>query len=249
MPWRYCMAEPMSSSMGLATWCSVTVRLSFDVVVCVHFHLTRDLWTTYDTVVLILASTNTRWTRSDDIAAKIWEGNTASWFCRGHQLWVGVSVSFSSAIRGEGKWRRFNGCLAFRWWRRRFAADRFPPASFENCFASFISFSIPQSTHFKASRVMEHSFNLLNGELAKAWWLVMTPMQKVPLGYSHTQAKDSWNPKNYWYPLQTFSYSDSVADNLIFLSSSFSIIQSLQISSLEARKSLSKENRGAREQK
>lgn len=28
LPWRYCMAEPMSSSMSLATWCSVTVMLS-----------------------------------------------------------------------------------------------------------------------------------------------------------------------------------------------------------------------------
>ena len=34
--------------------------------------------------------------------------------------------------------------------------------------ALFLYFSIPQSTHFKASKVMEHSFNLLNGELAKA---------------------------------------------------------------------------------
>ena len=136
---------------------------------------------------------------------------------------------------------------SLRWWwrRRRFAAG----GSFENSFASFISFSIPQSTHFKASRVMEHTFSLSNGELAKAWWLVMTPVQRVPLGYSHSQAKNSWNPKNYWYPLQTFSDSDSVANNLLFLSPSFSIIQSPQISSLKARKSLSKENRGAREQK
>lgn len=28
LPWRYCMADPMSSSMSFATWCSVTVRLS-----------------------------------------------------------------------------------------------------------------------------------------------------------------------------------------------------------------------------
>ena len=138
LPWRYCMAEPMSSSMGLATWCSVTVRLSFDVVVCVHFHLTHDLWTTYDTVVLILASTSTRWTRNDDITAEIREGNTVSWFCRGHQLWVGASVSFSPAIRGEGKWRSFNGYLAFWWRRRRFAVGGKPPASFEDSFACFI---------------------------------------------------------------------------------------------------------------
>ena len=47
--------------------------------------------------------------------------NTTSWFSRGHQLWVGASVSFSPAIRGEGKWKSFNGCLVFQWWRRRFA--------------------------------------------------------------------------------------------------------------------------------
>ena len=27
LPWRYCMVEPMSSSMTLAIWCSVIVRL------------------------------------------------------------------------------------------------------------------------------------------------------------------------------------------------------------------------------
>lgn len=27
LPWRYCMADPMSSSMSLATWFSVTVML------------------------------------------------------------------------------------------------------------------------------------------------------------------------------------------------------------------------------
>lgn len=27
-PWRYCMAEPISSSIIFATWCSVTVKLS-----------------------------------------------------------------------------------------------------------------------------------------------------------------------------------------------------------------------------
>ena len=62
-------------------------------------------------------------------------------------------------------------------------------------------------------------------------------------------SKDSWNPKNYWYLLQTFSDSNSVVDNLLFLSSSSSISQSPQISSLKAWKSLSKENRWAREQK
>lgn len=30
LPCKYCMAEPMSSSISLATWCSVTVRLSLD---------------------------------------------------------------------------------------------------------------------------------------------------------------------------------------------------------------------------
>ena len=30
LPWRYCMAEPMSSSMSFATWCSVTVMVSLD---------------------------------------------------------------------------------------------------------------------------------------------------------------------------------------------------------------------------
>ena len=29
-PCKYCMAEPMSSSISLATWCSVTVRLSLE---------------------------------------------------------------------------------------------------------------------------------------------------------------------------------------------------------------------------
>jgi hypothetical protein len=29
LPCKYCMAEPMSSSISFATWCSVIVRLSF----------------------------------------------------------------------------------------------------------------------------------------------------------------------------------------------------------------------------
>lgn len=29
-PWRYCMAEPMSSSISFATWCSVTIRVSLE---------------------------------------------------------------------------------------------------------------------------------------------------------------------------------------------------------------------------
>ena len=33
-----------------------------------------------------------------------------------------------------------------------------PAASFEDSFAWFIIFSIPQSTHFEASSVMEHSY-------------------------------------------------------------------------------------------
>ena len=53
------------------------------------------------------------------------------------------------------------------------------------CFVLFISFSIPQSTHFKASRLIEHSFSLLNVELTKACWLVMLPMQKASFGYPH----------------------------------------------------------------
>ena len=54
-------------------------------------------------------------------------------------------------------------------WRSSDGGGISPPASFEDSFACFIFyFSIPQSTHFKASKVMEHSFNLLNGELAKA---------------------------------------------------------------------------------
>lgn len=40
LPCKYCMAEPMSSSMSLATWCSVTVMLSLlfeeeEAAVCV----------------------------------------------------------------------------------------------------------------------------------------------------------------------------------------------------------------------
>lgn len=38
-PCRYCMAEPMSSSIILATWCSVTVRPSLDDAVCAPFML------------------------------------------------------------------------------------------------------------------------------------------------------------------------------------------------------------------
>lgn len=37
-PWRYCMAVPMSSSISLATWCSVTVMVSLlsdDDAVCI----------------------------------------------------------------------------------------------------------------------------------------------------------------------------------------------------------------------
>lgn len=34
LPCRYCMAEPMSSSISFATWCSVTVMLSFVDAVC-----------------------------------------------------------------------------------------------------------------------------------------------------------------------------------------------------------------------
>lgn len=37
LPWRYCMAEPISSSINFATWCSVTVMLSLldDDAACV----------------------------------------------------------------------------------------------------------------------------------------------------------------------------------------------------------------------
>lgn len=38
-PCRYCMAEPMSSSIILATWCSVTARLSLNDAVCAPFML------------------------------------------------------------------------------------------------------------------------------------------------------------------------------------------------------------------
>ena len=39
LPCKYCMAEPMSSSMSLATWCSVTVRLSLDDAVWLPLEL------------------------------------------------------------------------------------------------------------------------------------------------------------------------------------------------------------------